>query len=71
MSRLDAWIIDQLEQERERRRQEEEARRHRIELPQTVRLDEPDKGEEPDEERLNILPLSPPSAAIVPNAFDL
>jgi hypothetical protein len=58
VSRLDPWIIEQLEEEA-RRRQEEEAQRNRIELPQTAPAEERERTGTTS--RVQIVPLSPPA----------
>lgn len=68
MSRLDPWIIEQLEEE-ERRRQEEEAQRHRIELPQTAPAEERERTGTTN--RLQIVPLSPPDDRVRENVIDV
>jgi hypothetical protein len=58
---LDPWIIGQLEEEERRRREDEDARRHRIELPQTRPAEEATPEQKPTagEERVQILDISP------------
>lgn len=69
VSRLEPWIIEQLEEE-ERRRQEEEAQRSRIELPQTAPAHE-ERERTGVTSRLQIVPLSPPVERVDGNVIDV
>lgn len=69
MSRVDPWIIEQLEEE-ERRRREEEAQRSRIELPQTAPAYE-ERERTGVTSRLQIVPLSPPPERVDANVIDV
>lgn len=72
MSRLDPWIIEQLEEEA-RRREEEAAQRHRIELPQTApaHVDNRDREHSGAVTRVQIVPISPPTDRVDGNVVDL
>lgn len=65
MSRLEPWIIEQLENEERRRQDDEASRRHRIELPQTSPR-APAEHAEPlgGAHGVTVLPLSPGSDRI-------
>jgi hypothetical protein len=71
---LDPWIIERLEEEERQRREDDEARRSRIELPQTLpdapapaKRRERDERREPEGTGLQIVDISPPSE----NTIDL